>query len=486
MTTAFGWITLAVAATIALTQAYDASMKAKREVIYTLGRLGVSYSSNREEVEKFNASFTGIANRWGMLREAMAAAVAPLTALGVGVGAGGATASMGRVRETMASVADWTGAMMRGFGLEAGVATRAMGTISTAMNITGDTLGDTFGRLAAIGDKSVLGMQRYITETVSMLEITRKYGGAIEGTEILTSAFGEQLKKGTIGMEALARLAAPAMWSPEQKGAVVSLMQQYAPTEARKLGMEGKGLFDGMMALEKAAKDLKEGGNPRELLIGLDKVVTRLVPAGASTGERAFIMQQLLQQLTGAQITTLEAMNVFKDPKKFAEILNPPKVETPAELMKKATDTFEATELVSERMAKGVDVIRESVLFIAHKMGMPTEEEKSMSESIKKMVTTGKMEYMMNPNLYKELKQKGAQTGGYIPETAEYLLHAGEQVRRPGEGTGGDVNVSLGGLNVSISDRGDMGSQINEAFDQLKQETIEEIEKQWAQSLHAH
>ena len=350
----------------------------------------------------------------------------------------------------------------------------------------GDTLGDTFGKLAALGEKSVLGQQRYIAETTSMLEITRKYGGEIEGAQIIVSAFGEGIKKGTYSLEAMSRLVTPAMWSSEQKGAMASLMRQFAPTEAGQLGIKGKDIFADMMALERAGKDKAEGGKPEVLAKAIQKTLSGMTGAGMSTEQQAFMMQAYLKELTGAQVSTLEAMKIFEDPVKFAAMLNPPKADTPEQVMTKALKAFGLTKTVGEMaIVTAIEASREGVLELAN-----TKKSELIATAITPIlgpnITVNQMVIDTMMQFFSSLKKKGKQSGGYISEEGEYFLHAGEQVRRPGEGTGGNVNVSLGGISVSIGDRGDMGSQINEAFDQIKQETIKEIEKHWEQSLHAH
>lgn len=483
LTTMLGPISIIVGAIVAVTMAYDNSIKAKREVLYTLSRMGVAYSTNKKEMDAFEASFVNISSKWGMMREEMAKALAPLTGLGVGVGKGGAEESFksGVLGKTMTAIEDWTGAMMRS-GVDAGVTSRAFGTLGTVTNLTGEALGDTFGKLAALGNKSALGLQGFLTQTISLMEMTRKYGGEVEGAQILTSAFSSELKKGTIGMESLARLAAPAMWSSEQKGAMVSLMQQFAPKEAGQLGMNTKDMFTNMANLEKAAKDIAQGGNPEVLALGIQKTLSRMTGAGIGTDQQAFMMQAFLKDTIGVQVTTLEVSKAMLNPEKWKEMLKPPKVESPEEIKAKAELMFNKTSTIAEASTAILEHLRNGVLNVATK----TAEVRDSSVGQKYI------DYQFNqPNIMKELfnmifHKKGKATGGYISEEGEYMLHAGEQVRRPGEGTGGDVNVSLGGMSVSIGDRGDMGSQINEAFDEIKRETIREIEKQWEQSLHAH
>ena len=482
LSTMFGYITLVIAATVGLAMAYDSSLQAKREVIYTLSRMGVGYMNNKDAMDAFNMSFTTMSSKWGMLREDMAKAVAPLTGLGIGIGRGGAevTFAGGGIRKTYEVIADWTGAMTR-LGVDASITSRAFGTLGTALNISGVALGDTFGKLAGLGEKSAMGMQAYIGQTISMLEITKKYGGAIEGAEIMVSAFDEGLKKGIYSIEALARLTSPAMWSPEQKGGLIALMQQFAPSEAKKLGITSDDMFKNMAALEMAARDKAKGGDPTTLILGTIKALQG-VTRGGSPEAQTLMLQQMLEKTIGVQITTLDAVKAFQDPAKFAASL---KLPEPGDVKKKAEDMYSLTMLMKESLVGKMEAVRSAVVDVGNIFRTAeTKEEKQSRTQFWDFLKSGDVTRAMIAGKGKPLL--GAQTGGYIPETAEYLLHAGEQVRRPGEGTGGDISISLGGIHVSVGDRGDMGSQINEAFDKLKKETIEEIESQWERSLHAH
>ena len=492
LTKTVGWITLAVTAVIAASQAYDSAVKANREVIYEMGRLGISYGKNSDAVRQFNDSFTETANRWGMLREEMAKAVAPLTALGVGVGPGGAAASIDKIRETLVEAADLTGGMMRGFGIEAGITTKALGVLGTSLNLTGKDLSSVFLDIAGHGAKSALGMQRFITEMTSMLETTRRYGGAEEGSIRMLDAFGEQVKKGTLTMDNLVRMVAPAMWSPSQQGAVVTMLKQFAPEEAGKLGItKDMGLFNSMMKLQEAAG----GKNAEQIGIGVSRVIDRIIPKGADEGTRAYMTQQLLQQLTGSQISLMKTAEVMSNPAKMSELLKPKTGKSAEDLMTDMLETYSETKTVQESLVGSVEGIRTFLLDTFGPKAGPgiqtgggvtsgaTAQAAGTAETVEKMKTLG-MSYKGGP-VDPFAGQYSKQTGGYISETGEYMLHAGEQVRRPGEG-GGNVSVSLGGIHVSVGDRGSINSQLNEAFERVKRETIQEVERMYDESLTAH
>ena len=493
-----GGFTVLITVFMALISAYDSAMLAKREVIYTLGRLGLSYADNVAAMERFDKEFTQIANRWGMFREEMAKALTPLTALGVGVGPGGVATSINKIRETLEVAADLTGGMLRGFGVETGITTRALGLLSTTFDLKGRALGDVFEGIAVEGQKSVLGMQRYITEVTSMIETTRRYGGGVESAKIMMSGFEEQIKKGTLAIGDLARLSSPAMWSPQQQGAVVAMMQQYAPSEAKGLGIFGKDLISGMVELTRSAKD-----QPALLMQGISKTINAMMPGGATPQQQQYFSQQFLQALTGLNIPVYEIAGIFKDPTKLSEMLRPKQVKTMTDLYDSMEKTYARTQTYQEAMKSAVEKIRDVILYAfggpmmaadiisgktGKEIGSALATDKGITlESISRL-WGGAPGYITKEEAKakRQSPKETKQTGGYIPEDAQYWLEAGEQVRRPGEGGGGNVSISLGGLSVTVGDRGDMRNQLDEAFERLKRETISEIENQWNEQLVTH
>jgi len=499
ISTALGVFAIIATATIALAQAYDNSIKAKREVIYTLGRLGVSYSQQTKEIESFDKAFTGISTKWGMLREDMAKALGPLASLGVGVGATGAADSLNKIKETMTESANFTGMMMRGFGVEAGVSSKLIGTLSTTFDLTGKALGNSLANVAVQGQKSALGMQRYITELTSMIEMTRRFGGSQESSILMLNTFGEVLKKSYISLDNLAKITTSAMWSPAQQGAVAMMMQQYAPEQAKELGINGMGVMDAMYKLQETSQK-----NPDAMALGLSEIIKKTIPEGAGKGTEAYMAQQLLQQLTGAQIPLMKSAALLGDPKALKELMKKGTEDKKSidDLLSHAEKTYNLTQTYQERMVGATERIRD---IMDNVFGGPAEVIGGVKEIGKKSfwsamwneVTgkTGSWESRANETRLgrKRATEAGLpqgsslerQTGGYISETAMYQLEAGEQVRRPGEG-GGDMSISLGGLHVSVGDRGNMRAQLDEAFVRLKDETIREIQSKWEQSLVEH
>lgn len=556
LTTALGWITLLIAATIGVAKAYDVAIKAKREVIYMLGRVGVSYAQNVSEIDKFNASFTKTANQWGMLREEMAKAVAPLTAIGAGVGAGGINVDMGKMKETLLSAADITGGMLRGFGIDVGITTKTLGTLSTGFDITGKALGETFVEIANRGKESALGMQGYITQVTSLADITRRFGGSIEGSMITMSAWSEEVKKGTISIDNLARLTSPAMMSTEQKGGIAMLMKQLAPESAKKLGIKGQNILEDIYQMEKSAKD-----DPAAMAKGIIELNEKLASQGKGMGERAVMFKEFLQATTGIQMSSFEASEALRHPKKLEELIKKGQEQkvTMNDLLADSKLTFQKTETFQERLAGAVDSIRDVIVgslqpaldfYLGTKItstppsehvigssatklekymesGRATNFEESFIKGVLPTLKKGGWvkdndslalanllkkiteDVNKNPITEKEINRKQRftketgvggsgttargyaplaeeATGGYIPQTGNYLLHAGEQVRKVGAGSGGDVSVNLGGIKVSVGDRGDIKEQLDEAFTRLKVETLREIETQWEQMQFAH
>lgn len=533
LTKSLGWITLLITATVALAGAYDNSIKAKREVLYTLGRLGAGYSANRDEMDKFNASFTSISTKWGMMREAMASAVAPLVAVGAGVGGGGIGASIAKVRETLEEAANITGMMLRGFGVETGLTTKALGTISTAFDIKGKALAEVFGEIASAGQKSVLGMSRYISELTSMYEITRRHGGGLEGTTNIMLAFDEQIKKGTLSIESLARLSTPGMMSLEQQGAIVTLMKQFAPEKAKELGIQGNDVLENIYQAQVGAEK-----NSTLFAAGIIEMNRNMVQKTGVTGqgEISIMLMSFIKQTTGIQISSLKAVEALTDPEKMEKLLNPEKGKSLEDLMGESLATYKLTKTFAERTTFAVEKMRDIMVSVvepalkgAAKAGGAVD--KGMDWAVKgigKMfgfnaddeVDTGA--HYRDPKYKKELMERtrwekahpeearsqeiaqqaqfdvvnsgtrgvnippSKATGGYISETAQYMLHAGEQVRKPGEGGGGDISVSLGGLNVTVGDRGDLRGQFDEAFTRMKNETLKEVERQWDMAQSAH
>ena len=497
ISTALGVFAIIATATIALAQAYDNSIKAKREVIYTLGRLGVSYSKHVGEMDAFDKAFTGISTKWGILREDMAKALGPLASLGVGVGATGAADSLNQIKATMVESADFTGMMMRGFGVEAGVSSKLIGTLSTTFDLTGKSLGESLQNVAVQGSKSALGMQRYINELTSMIEMTRRFGGSQESAILMLNTFGGVLKQGVIGLDQLARITTSSMWSPEQQGAVASMVQQYAPKQAEALGINGMGVMDAMYKLQETSQK-----QPEDMAVALSTVISKIIPAGAGKGTEAYMSQQLLQQLTGAQVPLMKAAGILGDPEALKALMakGTREKKTIADLMKEGKKTYAITQTYQEKMIVATETIRD---IMVKAFGGPAETAEGISAMGKKdfwKALTGAKEFIVgedianHPDVKKDqaerLRQRtkkalGKQTGGYISETAMYMLHAGEQVMRPGE-SGGGVSISLGGMSINVGNNGDMRSQVNEAFDRIKRETIMEIEAKWNEALISH
>ncbi len=506
MTKVFGWVTLGVTALVALSQAYDVSIKAKREVIYTLGRLGVSYADNIKEMDKFNVEFGKMAGRWGMLGDEMAKAIAPLSALGIGAGLGGATATGGG-RETLKEIADVMGGMFRGYGIDMGISQRALGTFSTALNLTGSSLSDVFFKIAVHGERSVLGMQRYITETTTLLETTRKYGGSQESAILMLDMFGEQVKKGTIGLDSLARIASPAMWTPQQQGAMVSLLQQYAPAESRALKIEGNDMFTAMMTLQDTAQK-----QPGMLTQGLSKVLDKMVPPGASEGERAFLTQQLLQQLTGTTIPLMKVAEIWSKPEELAKMIAPADTKKAEENMRAKTEkSYDNLKTIAENLVPAVNDIRNLMVQtfkpvverIGSIFGVKTFEER---EKIRKQEDVILMEQRIaefqRSKIPPEVAARHAQftlpTGGginvpfagpriagekpsYMSDNATSVLESAETARRRGV-DGKNVSVSLGNFNINIERPEEMQRILDKTFDQIKEKVVQEVGQQYKEA----
>jgi hypothetical protein len=351
-TKAFGILTLVATAVIAVTQAYDNAIKSKREVIYTLGRMGMLYGDNAVAMTSYMKELEGTANKWGMLKEDMAKSMAPLTGAGVGAGMPFAEA-----KKTLTESAEWMGGMLGGLGIEMGLTARTMTTLSTSMDIGGKTLSDTFANIVHHGEKSVLGAQRYITELTNMVETTRRFGGTSEGAIATLGVFGEEVKKGTIGIADLARVVTPAMWSLQQQGAVVSMMQQFAPGEAKNLGITpGMDLMTGMVKLQEGAAK----GGP-DIGVALSKIIQGITPKGASEGTQAVMAQQLLQQLTGVQVPLLKAAEALSDPTKMKDLMKGPE-DKQKELLTNLEKSFKPLETWQQKLAGATDTVRDILL----------------------------------------------------------------------------------------------------------------------------
>jgi len=439
MTKFLGPATLVITAAIAVAQAYDASIKAKREVIYTLGRTGISYSQNTEAMNRFNAEFTTIANRWGMLREEMAKAVAPLAALGVG-GAG-----------TVKEAAELAGGMFRGFGIGMDITVKSLGTLATAFDLKGKALGDIFLEIAGHGQKSALDMQRYITEMTSAIETTRRYGGSVESAMIMMDSFSEEIRRGTITMENITRLTTPAMWSLPQQGAVAAMMGRFAPEEARKLGITGRSLTDDILALERAAGDKNKSD---ELARGMDKLITGL-SAGGTEGDKAVKAQLILQQLTGVQVPLLDAVKTLTDPEKLKKAMAPP--ITIADMK----DTFDLTKTYAERTASAIEWIRNQ---LEGRWGKQLTREQ-LAETVRG-----------REQITSEMMTKGMDTNvGIIPTgIGEYSKYM-KGLKSIG-GTSTVVNV--GDTHIHI-DGADIHASLSKAMDRHKEETLAEVKRQY-------
>ena len=171
--------------------------------------MGESYANNYFQMEQFVKSFSDISARWGMLPEEMAKAIAPLEALGVGVGVGGIEQTRKQAESTMLAAAEMVGGAFRGFGIEAGVSTRLLGTLSTTFNLTGDALKNTFLEIADAGKHSVFGMQGLMTQMVSMIESNRRYGLTLDNSVVSIGIWEDQLKRGTIALQDIVRFSTP-------------------------------------------------------------------------------------------------------------------------------------------------------------------------------------------------------------------------------------------------------------------------------------
>lgn len=504
LTKILGPITLIVAATVAMTQAIDNAIKAEREVAYLMTRMGEGWSTNREAMARFQSEFVNISTRWGMLREELAKLVAPLAALGVGVGPGGIAKTFDDASKTIEIAANWTGGMMRAHGIEAGITTKAMGTLSTTFNIGGERLSGVFADIYTQGQKSVLGMQGYITNLTSMVEQSRRYGASLEGTMTTLSVWDEEVKKGILTLDNLVKLTTPAMMTTEQQAAIVTLMGQLAPKEAKALGIEGQNIYKDLINFQKMAAE-----NGTKTAVGIIEMNKELARGGRTEEERTFLFQQLLKATTGIDIPLYQAVDALRDEKKLTALLEKTKPLTPKQVFSEMADSYRKT--IAEGVVGGVEALRGTVLNIYDFMrdtwggiarvevpGGVTEartaQAKGIAETVEKMTTVG-METktgIMPADIgeYMEYMKKGKpvvrkQTGGYISETARYDLEAGEQVRRPGEG-GGNISISLGGISVTVGDRGDLRGQLDEAFERTKRETIKEIENKWTESLVTH
>jgi len=460
ITKILGPVTLAITTGLALAQAYDTSIKAKREVIYTLGRLGESYGENTTAMEEFNKEFTSISSKWGMLREEMAKAVAPLSAMGVG-GAG-----------TITTIEDIVGGMFKGFGVDMGSTVKSLGTFSTSLNLHGKALGDTFLEIAGHGQKSALHMQRYIAEMTTAMETTRRFGGGTEGAMLMLDAFGEEVKKGTISMQDLSKIITPAMWSLPQQGAVAAMMGRFAPKEAADIGITGKSLTDDILAMQRAAGDKDKS---KALAFGMGKLLTGL-SGGGTEGDQAVKAQMILQQLTGVQVPLLDAVNTLKDPEKLKKAMEGGfKPITLQGMM----DSFKPVESFSERAAVGVEMFRDYVLYIWNPAGL---------ESSKK---AGKMTIGEREDIAGKMSTLGMDTSFAISPSSLKITDADIKAARGMVKEGRGATLNIGDVHIGVAaGGGDLKVQIREQLDKFTDHILgkvdEHVADQWTVSQNSH
>ena len=506
--------------------AYDKVQIAQRQTIYAQTQLGLNYGNVRDQVEKTSVALREAANRWGFLREEAAKIGQQMTGQGFGAHAG--MSERGVARGLGRDLPQATEAVMqahRGYNLSLELGGRAMTQLGTVYDVEGRRFKEIMGSMIEIGGRSGLGKDRYIETLTQLNEQTKVYGGNLAGVIGYTASYSEQLRKGTLSLENIVKISTPGAVSNEALGFMISTIQQRNPGMAKGLGLTGDMITDivRMQTITEGPRDKIRRGEQMgpEDMSKLTWMQTALRStaeqmAGTGRGERfEFMAQQVIDQVLKTHIPLArEAGALLKggteNLKKFLEAgVEKDPAKRLEEAANKMFDAYKTSgeafvkegEMFRDMVKEGGDYIRQAgkdFLDMITGEGKGKEKQAVMAGAWANM--SGTAGDLFSHAMFSKAgvdegqiaagglaKQRAAearfghkrrQGGGFVPETDLYMLHAGENVSRPGEG-GGGLTLNLGGMNVSVASGGNVRGQISEAFDKMKAEAVREVERRW-------
>jgi len=505
---------LVVAGAKGLVDAYDATIKAQREVVYSQLQAGLSYKDHSSIIEENRQKLEKTAASWGMLGEK--AAEFTSAAAGAGIGARPGATGSERARgtgEDLREAFQASIASSKAYGLSQKETMDSVIQFGTVFSAKGREFSTLMGEITEAGTRSSLGMRRHLDAVRTVTDATKEHGANLMATNVLLSIFDRQIKEGTITLDTIAKLAVPARLGTEALGFIA----KSAMEAGHNIVAGAKTLPEAMDKIALSGEELNEalkGGkvDPGKLAESVGLVTGALERAIPGISKASGLEMQQALKAVGIDVSIKAAMDIFKNGAEGAaqaliKAGEKARAEDPAQKMVKAgEDVFKTFKTSGESFADYTVVFRDAV-----RMFKETVEGR-VGEYVSERSERGAEMSGMSGTVYRqadwarrkkkgELMQQGLSTmeaegiltgtspqitrmaesratGGFIPQDGPYTLHAGERVIRPG-GSGMGISVSVGGVNVTVGERSDLRGQLHEAMAKVEDNVLKRIEEQW-------
>jgi len=502
---------------------YDRIVVAQRTLIQSQTQLGVSYSEHMKQIEATSAALTQAGARWGMTRDEIAKIMQPMTAGGLGARAGDTEEMRAeRLGRDLPAALDAALQAYRAqwYGLDQ--ANKAVTQFGTLFDLEGREFSRTLATVAEMGGKSAMGMAKHLETVMQLNEQTKVYGGNLAGVLLYTTAFSDELKKGTLTMENMTRLVSPAAMQTGQQAAIVQILQQMRPQLARDLGISGLPVTEGIQKLQDMGQamteKMREGKFGAADLGSLGAIREAILAAMPQARESPFIAKEALGAFNINVPTQTAAFKLLTAPlevagQDLAKTIR--QQEDASRKMERAADKmFDKFKTSGEAFAdygkgfgdlvlKAGQEFRNIITGVKDTVKTPGAFSGAVAASVnilKAGLDVAADPYSSDPGRWSHrgksfgdmvaAKAEESALGSYelgtdvVPMTGSYRLHAGERVSRQGESSGG-LTLNMGGITVSVAEGGSLRAQIAEAFERAKDEAVREVERRFEMSRYA-
>lgn len=468
----------------ALISVIDAMADAQKSAVNTMLQSGVSSKeqtdairSGTDSILKAGAQYNLSQKESGALAMSLAKSGALLDRMGGHVdNASVASATYTREVSTLS-------AAHKAFGSDLSTLTQVGTQLGTRFNRTGEDFDDAFGKIIKTGRGSGQQMDYFLKNFSDLSSASRSVGTSFEQVLSASSRYSDEIRRGTLTVSDAINLTDAQSQSIEKQAAMFAMINQELPKLAKQLGLTGDVAHDIYRMTEIRAKGLPEEKN---LLSDIPlKLAQSLAGRGGGRDEQFLIFNKLMPEF-GASIKNMEgAFNLFNgsvdrhasstQDQKAASMSAKETIDRMKSEGKDAAQTFDGAsknfESAVQRFTAGINPLVDAM------RGKATGWVRDSIQATTGENATGYRTNEQQKSM-SEFFRKTRATGGLIPEEGSYYLHAGERVSRAGQG-GGGMSISLGGIQVSVGDRGDVRGQVSEAMDKLKGEVLQQVEEQW-------
>lgn len=515
-------LALLVSGAKALIDAYDNTIKAHREVVNSQLQSGLSYRGHSDIIEQNRKKLEQSAAAWGMVGEEASKFYAQASGAGIGARPGETGDARAKsVGEDLDAAFKASVAASKAYGISQEETMQSVVQFGNIFGAKGREFSTMMGQMVDVGERSTLGQRRWLDSVRQITDSSKEYAPALLNISILTDAFSKQIKDGTMSLDAIAKLASPAKLGTEALGFVAAMAQE-AGKEINGVKLSSLSLTGAMDKIALSGESLNtamRGGkiDEKEVRTSLSLVTDALRQAVPDIAQKSGVEIQQIMKSIGIDVSIVAATKMFSTgvdeaAKSMIQAGKTSRGEDPAERLAKAGErVFSEFKTSGESWVGATVMFRDAVRSFKETIeGAPSqlgENVSAFSEEMAKKTSRGQgaasaffgtasdiamgamgISYSESPTTpYVQSKMGAAKpsssgfrafdTGGFIPEDGNYGLHAGERVMRQGEG--GGVSISLGGIQVSVGERGSLRGEMSDALDRLKADVLQQVEDQW-------